>query len=135
MLTELSARFHHIGVACRDLDAETAVWIGLGYRVEGADFEDPLQRVRGRFVIGAGPRLELLVGTSDDSAATRMVRRGVKYYHQAFTVPDLAHAAGKLRERRGKMIVGPTPAVAFGGRPIAFFVMPNLDMIELIEAP
>jgi len=49
--------FHHLGVACRNLDVEEAVWVPLGYTREGDDFEDPRQQIRGRFLTGPGPRL------------------------------------------------------------------------------
>jgi len=38
-----------------------------------------------------------------------------------------------MRAQRAKVLVPPVPAVAFGGREIAFLVMPNRMLIELID--
>jgi methylmalonyl-CoA/ethylmalonyl-CoA epimerase len=55
-----SLEFHHIGVACKDIESETKISMNLGYEIEGEDFIDPVQGVSGRFLVGGGPRLELL---------------------------------------------------------------------------
>lgn len=60
MLAALGCTFHHVGVACRDLDAEAGPWLSIGYAAEGVDFEDQIQQVRGRFLVGVGPRLRTL---------------------------------------------------------------------------
>lgn len=134
MLNALNCTFHHIGVACRDLDVEARYWLMLGYRVESPDFEDEVQRVRGRFLIGPGPRLELLVGTTPDSPVAGMVKRRVKMYHQAFETPDLDKAIAMLEESGARLTAPAAEAVAFGGRRIAFLFLPNGNILELIEA-
>jgi len=45
--------FHHIGVACPNLEREVRALEALGYAGESAHFADPLQKVRGCFVTGA----------------------------------------------------------------------------------
>jgi methylmalonyl-CoA/ethylmalonyl-CoA epimerase len=37
----IDLRFHHLGVACRDLDLEERAWTPMGYQRERADFRDP----------------------------------------------------------------------------------------------
>jgi methylmalonyl-CoA/ethylmalonyl-CoA epimerase len=125
--------FHHLGVACRDLDAEERVWTSLGYVRERDDFEDPRQQIRGRFLIGPGPRLELLVGTPGSKVLDPWLSRGIRIYHQAFEVPDLRASISALAESRARVVVDPVPAVAFGGREISFLLLANGSMIELIE--
>ena len=63
-----------------------------------------------------------------------MLARGVKIYHTAYETPDFDGALQALRARRCKLTVGPVPAIAFGGRRIAFLLLPNMNLIELIEA-
>lgn len=125
--------FHHTGVACRNLDTEMAAWAILGYQLEGDVFEDPIQRVRGCFLVGAGPRLELLMPLDDESPVMPWLAKGVKFYHQAFETADIRRAIDGLKARRGKVVVPPTPAVAFQGREIAFMLFPNMMLIELIQ--
>lgn len=127
-------QFHHVGVACRDLDAEQAKFALLGYVREGEDFSDPVQGVSGRFLVGGGPRVELLVGISDTSVLTPWLRTGQKMYHLAYLVRDMASAIRRLESQRAKIAVAPVPAAAFAGRKIAFLLLPNLLLIELIEA-
>jgi methylmalonyl-CoA/ethylmalonyl-CoA epimerase len=125
--------FHHLGVACRDLDSEERAWSILGYRQEGADFEDPIQRVRGRFIVGPGPRLELLMPLSSGSPLDNVLSKGIKIYHQAFITERFDAAVEALQAQRCRLVGGPAPAVAFQGCRIAFFALPNLAIVEIIE--
>jgi catechol 2,3-dioxygenase-like lactoylglutathione lyase family enzyme len=126
--------FHHVGVACRDLDREAAAFAGLGYRPEGADFEDPIQGIRGRFLTGTGPRIELVTPLGDEPGVlTNMLEKGHKMYHLAFTTGDMERSLAEAAAQRGKLVVGPVPAVAFGGRRIAFLFLKNMLLLELIE--
>jgi len=127
-------RFHHLGVACRQIDAEQEAWVALGYRPERAEFTDPLQGVRGRFLVGPGPRLELLEAVEGSTVLEPWLVRGVKVYHHAYEVDALEAAIDDLRDRRGRLVSGPVPAVAFDRRPVAFLAMPNRYLVELISA-
>lgn len=128
-------RFHHVGVACRDLEAEERMYAQIGYTREGDDFEDPIQGVRGRFLIGGGPRLELLSELPGSTVLTPWLRKGVKMYHFAYEVSDLTAADTSVVSFGAKQLVAPSPAVAFAGRCIAFYMLPNGFVIEFIEAP
>ena len=134
MLDREGCRFHHLGLACRDLARESASWTGLGYRLEGEVFLDPLQKIRGCFLVGPGPRLELLTPEGDGSPIEGYLARGTKIYHQAFETDAFASDLDGLTARGRKVTAGPIPAVAFGGRNIAFVLLPTLNLIELIEA-
>jgi len=50
----------------------------------------------------------------------------------AYLTPDLDAAIGDLRKRRAKLLRAPTPAVAFDGRLVAFLMLPNRLLCELI---
>jgi methylmalonyl-CoA/ethylmalonyl-CoA epimerase len=127
--------FHHLGVACHDLDGEEKVLAALGYQREGPDFEDPIQGIRGRFLIGPGPRLELLVALPGAGVLDPWLQKGVKIYHHAFEVADMTAGLAALEAARGKRMGAVVPAVAFGGRKICFVMMPNMMLFELIERP
>lgn len=133
MLREPDFRFHHLGLACRTLKAELQAWEKLGYALEGEIFEDPIQKIRGAFLTGAGPRLELLEPTAADSPVSGFVARGVKLYHQGFEVADFDRAMTQLASAGAKLTAPPAPATAFGGRRIAFFMAQGLNLIEIIE--
>jgi methylmalonyl-CoA/ethylmalonyl-CoA epimerase len=126
--------FHHIGIACTDLDAEAASLASLGYTPEAHDFTDPVQGIRGRFMVGGGPRLELLVSSGDSRVLTPWLDRGVKMYHLAYEVRSLPEAMDRLIAGRARVVSDPRAAVAFGGRQIAFLALPNMQLVEIIEA-
>jgi methylmalonyl-CoA/ethylmalonyl-CoA epimerase len=125
--------FHHLGIACTDLDTETATYRPLGYLLEGNDFDNTIQGIRGRFLVGGGPRLELLVGLPRSDVLTPWINRGVKIYHVAFEVDPLAEALDDLRAERVRIVSAPMPAVAFCSCRVAFLVMRTLQLVELIE--
>lgn len=135
MLDKPGFAFHHLGVACRDLDRELESWTRLGYRAEGEAFTDPVQKIRGRFVVGPGPRLELLAASEPGSPVEGYLQRGTKFYHQAFEAADFDAALVDMQTGGARITAGPVPAVAFGGRRIAFLMTPTLNLIEIIEAP
>ncbi len=130
-------RFHHIGVACSDIASEAGRLACLGYVREGAVFIDPRQGVRGLFLAGQSPRLELLEplpGAAPGLLAPWLNQR-VKLYHLAYETADLDAAIDALRAARAKLVVPRVPAVAFDGRDIAFLMLPTLLLVELIAAP
>lgn len=129
-------RFHHIGVACRSIALERRAWEALGYRQENMPFTDPLQGVNGLFLIGPGPRMELLEPLPGAETETLMpfLKAGTKMYHQAYETTDLEAATGALKNLRAKIVSPPKPAVAFGGRLVSFLMLPNLLIVELIAA-
>lgn len=130
-LSKLS--FHHIGVACKDLELETDKLKILGYSREGNDFIDPIQGVKGRFLSGQNPRLELLISLSEDSVLSPWLKSNTKMYHIAYETNSLESVIQEVCTERGKLVVKPVPAVAFNNREIAFIMLPNMLLVELIS--
>jgi methylmalonyl-CoA/ethylmalonyl-CoA epimerase len=130
-----SLAFHHIGLATRDIDAEALRLASLGYQQEGPDFEDEGLGIRGRFVVGVGPRIELVAPFGARDPLGPWLATGVKMYHLAWETPSLEAAIAAQRAAGAKLVVPPTPAVAFGRRPVAFLMLPTLLLIELIQSP
>lgn len=127
---------HHIGICCTSLDREVRTLAMLGYRVVGETFEDPRQGVRGLFLEGGGGRLELVAALDParPGVLADWLTRGAKMYHLAYMVADLPRTLAELRAARAKLVVEPVPATAFGGREIAFLMLPNMMLVELIQA-
>jgi methylmalonyl-CoA/ethylmalonyl-CoA epimerase len=126
--------FHHIGVVCRNLERELRELAALGYSPESEPFVDPLQGIRGCFVTGPGPRLELLTPSGDSSPLSAWLDKGVKMYHQAFEVEHLAEGISTLTVGGGILVSPPKQAVAFNSREVAFVMLPNMLLVELISA-
>lgn len=128
-------RFHHIGVAAESIARDEVIYAQLGYERDGDEFLDPGQGVRGVFLVGPGPRLELLEPYEGSATLDPWLRAGSRLYHQAFEVDDLDTALGSARrEMRAHIIRAPMPAPAFGGRRVAFLLLRNSSLIELIQA-
>lgn len=125
--------FHHIGYATASIDQEYRFFERLGYRAEGDAFADPVQGVAGRFLIGAGPRIELLENLPGSHTLTPWLEAGVAMYHFAYWVDDIESALQWAKSQRGKVAVQPVPAIAFGGRRICFAIFRTRMMLEFIE--
>ena len=127
--------FHHLGLACTDIVREERSWAAMGYRRETEPFEDPRQGIRGVFLTCRDfPRLELLEHLPGATTLDSWLERGIKIYHQAYMVPDVEAALAECRGNRAVIVVPPTPAIAFAGRLIAFAMLSNRALIEVIEA-
>lgn len=128
----LDAEFHHIGVACKDFEQEQSKFAALGYRQESPDVHDPVQRVHIRFLVGGGPRMELVRSDGEPGPLAPWLKSGIKMYHMAYIVKDLSASLASLKSQGARVVVAPVPAAAFGGRNISFVMLPNLLLVELI---
>lgn len=127
-------RFHHVGVATTSIERDESAYSKLGYIREGMEFVDPNQGVRGLFVVGPGPRLELLEQLEGSSALAPWLNSTNRMYHLAYEVDNLVtDLAMAQQELRAHILRPPLPAVAFSGRLVSFIVLRNRAVIELIE--
>ena len=128
--------FHHIGIACRDIDKTREFYLGLGYTASPV-VDDPLQHVRICFLDKEGaPRLELLQPLDDQSPVARtLATAGVTPYHFCYEVRNIDEAIAAQRTKRFLLVSGPVPACALGDRRIAFLYNKNNGLIELVENP
>lgn len=127
-------QFHHIGMACASISKEAPELTKLGFVSESVVYHDEIQKVRLQFYAGNGPRIELIESAAPDSPVSNLVRRGVKFYHMAFTVPDIDRELERAQLDGWKMLSPPSPAVAFGMRPVAFLASGQGNVVELVQA-
>jgi methylmalonyl-CoA/ethylmalonyl-CoA epimerase len=126
--------FHHLGVACTSIADEVPVWSQLGYKLECDPFVDEAQGIRALFMTGGGPRVELIEGLEGSTTLTPWLKRRVKLYHMGYFTADFERSMAALAADGGTMTREPAPSVYFGKR-ICFFMLSNLSLVELIEAP
>jgi len=126
--------FHHLGVACYEIQAELASWLALGYRPEAEPFADPAQGIRGLFLSGGGPRIELLEALPGSSVLEPWLRGGTKIYHHCYETYDLEGESRRLRGFGAAVAKPAIPAAAFGGRRVSFLMLPAKYLIELLES-
>jgi len=129
----VAQEFHHIGYATTSVEKERTYLRRLGYLQEGSEFKDPAQGIRGIFMSGSGPRIELLEPIEGSNVLTPWIESGIKMYHIAFLVDDLEKQLHQSRTQRARVVAVPVPAGAFSGRRIAFVLMQNLLLVEYIE--
>lgn len=130
--------FHHIGVACHNIEKElAAAYAPLGYQKVSDYFEDPLQGVRGVFVEipGGGINkgiLELLENMPGCHTLDSFLMRRIQAYHLAFTSSTIEHDMQMLINH-GAIVVSPLKQSIYFRKRIGFFALKNLQLIELIE--
>ncbi len=133
--------FHHVGVTCNSeafaRGTERQNLDLLGYCPEGEEWVDERLGMRGQFMVGGSgagaPRVELVAPYGDQSPVKSWLIQGVKLYHLGFIATDLSVEIERLRAQRAKLMFPPTPAVAFGSRRVAFVMLPNFLLVEIIE--
>ena len=132
-------RLRHVGMAVPSL-GPTAELLRqlLGYRLVSGPFADPIQRVEVSFLAAGADdvaEIELIAPMGEDSPVQRLLGKGgASAYHLCFETSDIEGAVEHGR-RLGCMVVsGPVPAVAFGGRRIAWLYTPTRQLFELVEA-
>lgn len=125
--------FHHIGYATRHIEESLKHFLALGYKAEAELFEDHAQGIKGLFIIGGGPRVELLENLPDRTTLDPWLASGISMYHLAYEVLDISLATLSLKKKGAKVIVPPIESVAFNGRRISFIMMRNAMLVEIIE--
>ena len=130
-LSELT--LHHIGVVTRSIKKELPVFALLGYRGISGIFTEPGQKVRGMFIGAPGqPTLELLENAGTPGPLDASLRRGVKFYHFAYSVPDVEAELGNLLAScRAKVVIPVTRSEYF--HKLCFVMLPNMMLVEFVE--
>jgi len=131
-----SFKFHHIGVAVKNLDATAAVYEQGGYKRSASIF-DPIQNVNICWLTKEGmPIVELLAPVDESSPVNKTLEKnGVTPYHTCYVVEDIEEAIAQLRKQKYMMVSKPAEAVAFCGSKVCFLFNKNVGLIELVEAP
>lgn len=131
-----SFKFHHIGVAVKDLDATASVYEQGGYRRSASIF-DPIQNVNICWLTKEGmPTVELLAPVDDTSPVNKTLEKnGVTPYHTCYVVDNIEETVAQLRKQKYVMVSKPAEAVAFCGSRVCFLFNKNVGLIELVESP
>lgn len=131
-----SMKFHHIGVAVRDINATAALYVAGGYKQSETIF-DPNQNVNICWLTKEGmPVVELLEPVDENSPVNGILEKnGVAPYHTCYMVDDIEQAVRDLRKMRYIVVSKPEKAVAIHGCKVSFLFNKSVGLIELVEAP
>ena len=129
-------KFHHIGVAVKDISATATVYVAGGYRQSEVIF-DPEQNVNICWLTKEGmPVVELLEPVNDTSPVNKTLEKnGVTPYHTCYVVDDIDNAVKELRKMKYVIVSKPVEAVAIHCCKVCFLYNKNIGLIELVESP
>ncbi|HXD77530.1 MAG TPA: VOC family protein [Puia sp.] len=123
-------RLHHIGVACRDIEAEIEKLSqihGIAARTEVV--HDSVQDASlALLTMEDGTRIELVAGPRVET----LVRKNIGLYHLCFEVVDLGAEIDRLVSAGAKLLAAPAPAVLFQGCEVAFLYV-SYGIVELLS--
>lgn len=130
-------KLHHIGFVVSSIE-ESAISFAqsLGASWDGKIIFDPLQKVRVSFFPGgttSDPLIELVEPAEPESPVTRFLERGGGLHHLCYEVLDLESHLQCCKSFGFLVIRQPAPAVAFGGRRIAWAVNRQRLLTEFLE--
>ena len=138
-MTSAVFKIDHIGIAVPDIEQALSQYADMfGYRLLRGPYDDPQQQARVAFIGNdstGDPPLELVAPLGAASQVQRVLAKGLSLYHVCYKVPNVEKAIDHLRASGCLLVSGPTPAVAYDGRPIAWLYTPNRQLTELVEAP
>ena len=133
----IGGRFHHVGfVVVAITPVIESFCRALGGKDWSETWHDPVQNVRVAFIYPqeqGGTSFELVEPAGPGSPVQDFLTNGGGLHHVCYEVDDLNQT---VRDARGcglVMIRRPQPAVAFGGRRIAWFVSREKLLIEFLE--
>ena len=129
-------KIDHIGYAVKRIDRAAAAFEKLGFVFEPA-VEDPARNVRLAFGQNGGCRIELVCPLDRGKASpvdAYLGSVGPTPYHICYESADLDAEIETLSKNGFKVIRESAPAVAFGGRRVAFLMNLGLGLMEIVEA-
>ena len=129
-------KLHHIGIVVEDLAAQGAAYAGtLGAVPCSPVIHDPIQKVHVQFwKDDDGALIELIAPDSPESPVWRDSRKGGGLNHLCYETDNIERQVEESIRRGGMLTREISPAVAFGGRRIAFVFFLELGLIEFVEA-
>jgi methylmalonyl-CoA/ethylmalonyl-CoA epimerase len=134
---QFGLRFHHIGLAVKDASLARKFLAGLGYR-QGRQVFDPLRNVSlTMYHHDVMPDVEIVYPAVDGSGPidTLLARRpeGI-VYHLCYASRDVADSVARIENSglRPLEIAPAEPAVLFDGKPVSFYMIKGVGLIEIL---
>ena len=131
-------KFDHIGIVVQTPEiGRTTLEGAFRIRHWTSVFDDPVNDVFVQFGLdGSGLCYETVAPRSPRSPVSRALADGVNIVnHVAYLVENLEAEGARLKRLGFIPTSGPKPAIAYGLRPIQFFVSRTRLLFELIESP
>lgn len=131
-------KLHHVGFVVPSIkDSGHSFALALGAAWDEKIVFDPIQKVRVSFFQGhnpGDPQIELVEPGGPESPVSRFLTRGGGLHHVCYEVQDLDEHLRFCKSVGTVIVRPPVPAVAFGGRRIAWGVTRKKLLIEFLES-
>jgi methylmalonyl-CoA/ethylmalonyl-CoA epimerase len=128
---------HHVGYVVSSIAESIERWQTAVSPISTSEtFDDPIQRARVIFLDlppDGGVKLELIEPLGSDSPVAKFDQKGGGLHHLCFEVDDVEEQIRKMRVLKAMLIRQPKPAVAFGGRRIAWMQTRERLLVEYLE--
>jgi methylmalonyl-CoA/ethylmalonyl-CoA epimerase len=130
-----SRRFHHTGFVVAAIEPVIEGFKkSLGLPWDGQIIHDPLQDVWVAFLgPPEGPFIELVAPASSTSPVQKVLTKGGGLHHLCYEVSSLTQTLEESRALGNLLVRAPLPAVAFGGRHIAWVYTRQKLLLEFLE--
>jgi methylmalonyl-CoA/ethylmalonyl-CoA epimerase len=128
---------HHVGFVVASISGVAEEFSSsMSAKWDGQLIHDPLQRVRVAFfrsIDVRNPVFELVEPADQYSPVSRFLKKGGGLHHVCYEIDELESALRVAGDTGLVTVAHPAPAVAFGGRRIAWVCSKSLLLIELLE--
>ena len=128
---------HHIGYVVASIADEIDRWrLALSAIGVTETYEDEIQQARVAFLDlpPAGlTKVELVEPLGQDSRVASFLEKGGGLHHLCFEVDDVERQISQMKMQKAMLLRRPQPAVAFGGRRIAWMLTREKLLIEYLE--
>lgn len=126
-------KFHHIGVATKNIDVEFKVFHTLGYKKISDVFYDEKQKIKGVFISSENqPTLELLENSDSNGPLSSHLNVNRKFYHFAYVSENIEKDTKQILEDTKGMLVVPIMSATYFDK-ICFIMLRNMMLIELVQ--
>jgi methylmalonyl-CoA/ethylmalonyl-CoA epimerase len=132
-----NATLHHLGFVVASISRVADEFSTLmSARQDGPIVHDPIQQVRAAFFKPRAPQnpvFELVEPAGDASPVNGFLKKGGGLHHVCYEIDDLEAGLELAQEVGLAIVAAPAPAVAFGGRRIAWVCSKSRLLMELLE--
>jgi methylmalonyl-CoA/ethylmalonyl-CoA epimerase len=131
------AILHHLGFVVASISAVAEEFAtSMSAHWNGEITHDPIQKVRVAFFRPVHPRnpvFELIEPASELSPVSSFLKKRGGLHHVCYEIDDLESGLRDARKAGLVTVAHPAPAVAFGGRRIAWVCSKTRLLVELLE--
>lgn len=127
---------HHVGFVVADIAVSAAGFAkSLGLAWDSVIHRDPLQCAKVTFLSAqpGQPQLELVEPDGERSPVRRFLEHGGGLHHICYEVEGLEEEMAAMKALGAAVASRPKPAVAFGGRRVAWMLTAERLLVELLE--